>query len=225
MSCHGAYTRPFGRGDVFYKDKSSCFASYYISFAIIQRPVEGVAISWWRHQMETFSALLVFCAGNSPVPGEFPSQRPVTRSFDVFSLIYAWTNVWANNRHACALRRKGAHYIVTLYRRDKLLTKQLWGWWFETPSCSLWRHCNDNMIFFLPRNEDTTDNWYFLCCSELNMLLNKQSSCRCHESPWRSCKGNVRDACVISSSITLHIKVVSVKLYVWNEMVIIPGLC
>ena len=41
-------------------------------------------ISWWRHQMETFSALLAICAGNSPVPGEFPSQRPVTRSFDVF---------------------------------------------------------------------------------------------------------------------------------------------
>ena len=41
-------------------------------------------IAWWRHQMETFSALLAVCAGNSPVPGEFPSQRPVTRSFDVF---------------------------------------------------------------------------------------------------------------------------------------------
>ena len=34
--------------------------------------------------METFSALLAICAGNSPVPGEFPAQRPVTRSFDVF---------------------------------------------------------------------------------------------------------------------------------------------
>ena len=33
--------------------------------------------------METFSALLVLCAGNSPVTGEFPAQRPVTRSFDV----------------------------------------------------------------------------------------------------------------------------------------------
>ena len=39
---------------------------------------------WWRHQMETFSALVAICAGNSPVPGEFPTQRPVTRSFDVF---------------------------------------------------------------------------------------------------------------------------------------------
>ena len=39
---------------------------------------------WWRHQMEIFSALLAFCEGNSPVLREFPSQRPVTRGFDVF---------------------------------------------------------------------------------------------------------------------------------------------
>ena len=40
--------------------------------------------SWRRHQMETFSALLAIFAGNWPVTGEFPPQRPVTRSFDVF---------------------------------------------------------------------------------------------------------------------------------------------
>ena len=44
----------------------------------------GNTKSWWRHQMETFSALLAICAGNSPVNGGFPTQRPVTRSFDVF---------------------------------------------------------------------------------------------------------------------------------------------
>ena len=42
-------------------------------------------MSWWRHRMETFCALLTLCAGNSPVTGEFPAQRPVTRSFEVFS--------------------------------------------------------------------------------------------------------------------------------------------
>ena len=47
-------------------------------------------------------------------PGEFPSQRPVTRSFDVFFDL----------------------------RMNKWLSKQSWGWWFETPSWSLWRHCN-----------------------------------------------------------------------------------
>ena len=41
-------------------------------------------LPWWRHQMETFSALLVLCVGNSPAAGEFPSQRLLTRSFGVF---------------------------------------------------------------------------------------------------------------------------------------------
>ena len=62
--------------------------------------------------METLSALLVLCAGNSPVTGEFPSQRPVTRSFDVFFDL----------------------------RLNKRLSKQ--SWWLESPSCSLWYHCN-----------------------------------------------------------------------------------
>ena len=39
--------------------------------------------SWGRRQMETFSALLANCAGNSPLTGEFSTQRPVTRSFDL----------------------------------------------------------------------------------------------------------------------------------------------
>ena len=38
----------------------------------------------WRNQIKTFTALLAICAGNSPVTGEFPAQRPVTQSFDVF---------------------------------------------------------------------------------------------------------------------------------------------
>ena len=42
------------------------------------------SLPWWRHQMETFSALLAICAGNWPVPGDFPAQRPVTRNFHVF---------------------------------------------------------------------------------------------------------------------------------------------
>ena len=74
--------------------------------------------SGWRHQMETFSALLDFCAGNSPVPGEFSSQRPVTRSFGVF-------------------------FDLCL---NKQVSKHSGGWWFETPSLLLWRHCNANGV-------------------------------------------------------------------------------
>ena len=70
--------------------------------------------SWWRHQMETFSALLAICAGNSPVPGKFPTQRPVTRSFDVYFDLSP----------------------------NKRLSKQSLGWWFETLSPPLWRHRN-----------------------------------------------------------------------------------
>ena len=68
---------------------------------------------WWRRQMETFSALLAISAENSPVPGEFPTQRPVTRSFDVF-LICVWINGWVNNGEAGDLRGYRAHYDVTV---------------------------------------------------------------------------------------------------------------
>ena len=72
--------------------------------------ISSERLSWWRHQMETFSALLATCAGNSPVP----TQRLVTRSFDFFFDL----------------------------RLNKRLSTQWWGWWFETLSRPLWRHCN-----------------------------------------------------------------------------------
>ena len=75
---------------------------------------------WWRHPMKTFSALLALCAGNSPVPGEFPAQRPVTRSFDVF-FICVWINGCVNNREAGGLRHYRAHYDVTLMPRLKMM--------------------------------------------------------------------------------------------------------
>ena len=83
-----------------------------------QTALKKMRATWWRHQMETFSALLVICAGNSPATGEFPAQRPMTRSFDVF-------------------------FDLDLY---KWLNKQWWGWWFKKPSCPLWRHCNDRPL-------------------------------------------------------------------------------
>ena len=60
------------------------------------------------------SASLAICVGNSPVTGEFPTQKPVTRSFDAFFHL----------------------------RLNKQLSKQSWGWWFETLSRPVWRHCN-----------------------------------------------------------------------------------
>ena len=81
-------------------------------------PTAHKRLTWWRHQMETFSALLAICAGNSPVPGEFPTQRPVTQSFDVFFDL----------------------------RLNKRLSKQWWGWWFETLSRPLWCHRNGDSV-------------------------------------------------------------------------------
>ena len=95
--------------------------------------------------METFSALLAICAGNSPVTGEFPAQmasnveivsiwwchqRPVTRSFDVFF------DLWLNKR----------------------LSKQSWGWWFETLPCPLW--CHSNVLPWFKRERQM--KWQYL---------------------------------------------------------------
>ena len=67
--------------------------------------------------METFSALLAICAGNSSVNGEFPSQWPVTRSFDAF-LYCTRINGWVSNREAGDLRRHRTHYDVTVMWKD-----------------------------------------------------------------------------------------------------------
>ena len=61
--------------------------------------------------METFYALLAICAGNSPVTGEFPAQRPVTWGFDV-SLICTWTINGVNNAEAGDFTCHPAHYDV-----------------------------------------------------------------------------------------------------------------
>ena len=66
---------------------------------------------WWRHQMKALSALLAICAGNSPVSGDFPAQRPVARSFDLF-FDRAGINGLINNREAGDLRRHRPNYNV-----------------------------------------------------------------------------------------------------------------
>ena len=59
--------------------------------------------TWWRHQIGTLSALLALCAGNSPVTGEFPAQRPVTWSFGVFFVLFMFRR-WRHNWLRKALR-------------------------------------------------------------------------------------------------------------------------
>ena len=71
-----------------------------------------MSITWWRHQIETFSALLAICAGihRSPVNSPHKGQ-------------------W-----------HGALIFFFDLSPNKRLSKQSWGWWFETPSRPLWRH-------------------------------------------------------------------------------------
>ena len=85
-------------------------------------PCESRSISWLS--MMTSSNGNIFrvtgpLCGEFTGPGEFPPQRPVTRSFDVFFDL----------------------------RLNKRSNKQPQGWWFETPSWSLWRQCNAIFIF------------------------------------------------------------------------------
>ena len=73
---------------------------------------------WWYSKMTSsngniFRVTDPLC-GEFTAPGEFSAQRPVTRIFDVF------IDLCLNKR----------------------LSKQPWGWWFETPAWSLWRHRN-----------------------------------------------------------------------------------
>ena len=71
--------------------------------------------TWWPYQMDIFFVLLALCEGNPLVTSGFPSQRPVSRSFDVFFHLHL----------------------------NKQLSKQSKCWWFVTPCHSLWCHCNN----------------------------------------------------------------------------------
>ena len=95
--------------------------------------------------MEIFSALLALCLGNSPATGEFPSQRPVTQSLDVF-------------------------FDLHLNRR---LRKQTWDWWFETLSRPFWRHCNEQRLK-LRQGWEITPNTFTWMWFVLHILIPMQ---------------------------------------------------
>ena len=58
-------------------------------------------LTWWHHQMETFSALLAICRGN-------------WRGALMFPLICTRINGWVNNDEVGDLRRHRAHCNVTV---------------------------------------------------------------------------------------------------------------
>ena len=125
--------------------KATFHISHKISYPFIEKSdcLQSWKRSWQDKPMMmssngNISALLAICAGNSPVTGEFPTQGPVTRSFDVY-------------------------FDLCLNKR---LSKQSWGWWFETPSRPLWRHhnasCYPNQFLLIGnRNFRNKFNWYY----------------------------------------------------------------
>ena len=80
---------------------------------VLLETVSWAENTWWCHQMETFSALLALCAGNSPVPVNSPHNGQ-WRGALLFTLICVWINDWVNNREAGDLRRHRGHYDVNV---------------------------------------------------------------------------------------------------------------
>ena len=112
-----------------------------------------------------FSTLLALSAGNSPVTGEFPAQRPVTRGYDVFF----------------DLRLNGR------------LSKQSWGWWFEKLLRPLWRHSNDNQTkhksptLLLARYEENPVVTDGFPSQRARTVESVSMSWRHHDTPWGWC--------------------------------------
>ena len=115
---------------------------------------------WWLHQRETFSALLALCAGNSPVTSEFPAQRPET-----FSLIWAWTNGYANIRDVGDLKRQRTHYtVIVMFIHLQHIRSSLW-----TYSVIKARHRN--------RFENVCGDYFYVpSCSNIYMLWDLTTS-------------------------------------------------
>ena len=123
-----------------------------------------IRVTWWRHQMETFSALLAICAGNSPSPGEFPTQKPVTRSFDIFLDL----------------------------RPNKRLRKHSSGWWFDTASRPLWRHRNDsNIDSTIPADISLYYFWLMMPMLQTLTISTADRPSSCYISIHNSGTGNV----------------------------------
>ena len=178
----------------------------------------------WRH----FSALLPICAGISPVPGEFPTQRSVTRNFDVFF------DLRLNKRLSGAgdLRRYRAHYDVTLMKAIRNLWcknsphRSLYCQWLGETSIikihpvlcfTWWLHqmetfsalldlCEGNSLITgeFPSQRSVTGSFGVFFDLRLNKRFSKQSRRRRFETPSRSlwCPGPVLMHCGAPAGVT-----------------------
>ena len=145
--------------------------------------------------METFSALLSLCEGNSLVTGQFHSQRPVTQSFDAFFDL----------------------------RLNKRLNKPLRRHWFETPSPFLWRYCNDlaptkHQAIIWTNGEN--DHWRhlpytFSTCHSTQCKRVIAIEVHHHVPPWYM----QFPVLIIGSQISLHDNNISIKFEFWVKCI------
>ena len=107
---------------VVFRDQADLFQRLLLKLLSVSNMLLKSNINRWTNWMVS-PLMMTSSNGNffrvtDTLCGEFPSQRPVTSSFDIF-------------------------FDLSLNKR---LSKQSWGWWFETPLRSLWRHC-DVMLY------------------------------------------------------------------------------
>ena len=127
-----SHTTVFGEMDGQAKQDTNTLRSKYEGTVIHNRSLNDVLesaakknsvlylASWWRHQMDTFSALLALCAGKSPASVNFSHKGQWCGAL-MFSLTCAWISGWVNNRKAGDLRRHRAHYDVTVMLAEQVV--------------------------------------------------------------------------------------------------------
>ena len=178
--CRNYIFQSFTMAELTEKELLECQVSSFRAQRDMTRMKTSEAISrlvheiwtWWRYLMETFSESLAIGAGNSPVTGEFPAQRPVTQGFDIFFdlrlniqlnkqshyndvIMSAMTSQITISEKISKLRVTGLFErnspVTGEFSAQKgqwrgkcfhLMASSWWGWWVETPWSSLWRHCN-----------------------------------------------------------------------------------
>ena len=118
---------------------------------------------WWRHQVETFSR------DTGPLCGEFNGHRWIP------------TPPTPTPHHTNTKASYAELWCFFDLRLNKQLGKQSWGLWFETPSCSLWRHCNDK--------------WIAVAHAEVKMICQ-----RMHESTPPTYESNINEENFLSNS-------------------------
>ena len=162
--------------------------------------------------METFSTLLAICAGNSPVPDDFPAQWPVTWSFDIF-LICARINCWVNSSEAGDLRCHRGHYDVNVMNLYLFNSQCPYGIILHHRSGQVKAYCRngfvpDGTIYHQTSNmrQTMSQNKMFLIssCSCLCLIHGSQVLSREWRCSWSSANRHCSNYIWVIKNFTAH---------------------